>query len=367
MRNEILLSAIGDISDELILSADNVGNMKKHKIIKYVASAACFLLLATVIILNLPPKNVPDLPKKNSELPMLTVTDTNGAAVGYGYEGLMAYRISDLTNANPWNENVRISSLPVYKNLYTYDIYGTLPETATGYAEKLLKEVKKRTCMLKGVEVERSLGGLEIDINFKPEIELNKKYKFGVYSSFKELEQVGKYFLSEYENIIDMKKPILNIYNGDYDINGNQIYNICFFEGKGNLTERIINYHFNRVYFFPDDNGKLSFIRIEKTDLSGKLGDYPIINCQDAKKMLFDGKYITTVPYVLTGNDKVAKTELVYRNGGTEKYYMPYYKFLIELPDNNLKNGLKDFGAYYVPAVESKYITDMPVWDGSFN
>ena len=83
--------------------------------------------------------------------------------------------------------------------------------------------------------------------------------------------------------------------------------------------------------------------------------------------MLFDGGYITKVPYTLTKEDTVAKVELVYRNGCNEKYFMPYYKFYVEVKSEVDKNGLKDFGVYYVPAVESQYITNMPVWDGSFN
>jgi hypothetical protein len=213
----------------------------------------------------------------------------------------------------------------------------------------------------------KSLGGMEIDIEFVPEVVLDEKYNFGFNSSFDELTSVGSFFIGEYRKIIDMKKPIISVYEGDYNIYGKQLYNMFLYEGSGSLTDRIINYHFNRVYFHPDDYGRLCRIRIEKTDLSHKVGDYPIISLEDAKELLFDGKYITTVPYILTDKDKVAKAELVYRNGGTEKYYMPYYKFFIELPNENLKNGLKDFGVYYVPAVESKYISNMPVWDGSFN
>lgn len=298
---------------------------------------------------------------------MLTIGLDENSGAGFGYEGLIAYDISDLTNANPWNENAKLYTLPVYKNLYTYDIYGNLPETGDEYAENLLKLVKQKTENLSGVTVERSLGGFAIDIKFEPSVELGGNYSFGYNSSFDELKEVAQYFLNEYKDIIDMKKPIINIYDGDYNIYGERLYNIYFYEGEGDLTDRFLNYHFDNVSFYPDDEGRLSFIRIEKTDLSGKVGDYPIIDCTEAEELLFDGKYITTVPYTLTNNDKVAKTELVYRNGGWEKYYMPYYKFYIELPDNNLKNGLKDFGIYYVPAVEGKYITDMPIWDGSFN
>lgn len=358
MKNEILLNAIGNISDELILSADDVGNIKKYKIIKYVASVACFLLLVTVVILN--------LPQKNAKLPILTVTDIDSAG-GFGYEGLMAYSISDLTNANPWREDVKLSTLPVYKNLYTYDVNGEIPKNADEYAESLLKSVLEKTKNMSGIKIERSLGGMEIDIEFTPEVVLDEKYNFSFDSSFEELTSVGNFFIEEYKNVIDMKKPIINIYDGDYSIYGEQLYNMFLYDGSGSLTDRIINYHFDRVYFHPDDYGRLCRIRIEKTDLSHKVGDYPIISSEDAKQLLFEGKYITTVPYRLTNKDKVAKAELVYRNGGTEKYYMPYYKFFVEVPSDVDKNGLKDFGVYYVPAVESRYISNMPVWDGSFN
>ena len=33
----------------------------------------------------------------------------------------MAYEISELVNANPWNENMEISTLPVYQNPLSYD------------------------------------------------------------------------------------------------------------------------------------------------------------------------------------------------------------------------------------------------------
>ena len=64
---------------------------------------------------------------------------------------------------------------------------------------------------------------------------------------------------------------------------------------------------------------------------------------------------------------KLKKAELIYRTGEYEEYYMPYYRFYVELPEEERENGLKTYGAYYVPAVESSYIYNMPVWDGSFN
>lgn len=69
----------------------------------------------------------------------------------------------------------------------------------------------------------------------------------------------------------------------------------------------------------------------------------------------------------MPGLDYVAKVELVYRTGELEEYYMPYYRFYVELPNEERDDGLKTYGAYYVPAVDNVYISNMPLWDGSFN
>ena len=47
--------------------------------------------------------------------------------------------------------------------------------------------------------------------------------------------------------------------------------------------------------------------------------------------------------------------------------YMPYYRFYVELPQEAGENGMKCFGAYYVPAIAAEYIADMPLYDGHFN
>lgn len=59
-----------------------------------------------------------DEPGLNSDLPMLSISENTAAM---GYEGYMAYDISELINANPWDEDSEISTLPVYQNSLTYD------------------------------------------------------------------------------------------------------------------------------------------------------------------------------------------------------------------------------------------------------
>ena len=108
-------------------------------------------------------------------------------------------------------------------------------------------------------------------------------------------------------------------------------------------------------------------IRYSKTDLSQKIGDYPIITAEEARKLLLENHYITTVPEALPGEEYIAHVELMYRTSGRDSGFMPYYKFLVEMPTMERENGLKTFGAFYVPAVQSEFLENMPLWDGNFN
>ena len=132
--------------------------------------------------------------------------------------------------------------------------------------------------------------------------------------------------------------------------------------------EDILNYKYNCVRFYPDDNGKLSLIRIYNgLSCAENLGDYPIISTDEAYKLLLKGHYITSVPYAITDAELICKVELVYRNSRTEKTFLPYYRFYVELPEMRRENGLTDYGAYYVPAIQEEYIRNMPLWDGNIN
>ena len=164
-----------------------------------------------------------------------------------------------------------------------------------------------------------------------------------------------------------MDNPQVNIHGGDYNIYSQQSFSIEFFDAADHDIEQIINYNFNRVAFYCDDNGKLFLARVFQPDLSKKMGDYPIISSGKAKELLLNGNYLSTVPYEFPSAEFIKKVELIYRTGGYEAYYMPYYRFYVELPEAEHENGLKDYGAFYVPAVEGTYISNMPTWDGSFN
>lgn len=214
------------------------------------------------------------------------------------------------------------------------------------------------------IEVDRAMTA---KISFEPEVSLPKEYNFTHYASYEDMVAVAEYLKNEYKDVIGMENPQVNIYGGDYNIYTQQMYSIEFFDASGNDIEQLINYNFNRVAFYCDDVGKLFLARIYQPDLSQKVGEYPIINSVQARELLAKGNYLTSVPYEMPGLEYVKKVELIYRTGEQEEYFMPYYRFYVELPGEEREDGLKTYGVYYVPAVEGEYISNMPIWDGSFN
>ena len=156
---------------------------------------------------------------------------------------------------------------------------------------------------------------------------------FRSHASYEEVAAAAEYLKNEYDHIIGIDNPQINIYGGNYNIYHQQSYWMEFFDGSGNDVEQIIQYNFYPVAFYQNEEGKLFLARIYQPDLSQKVGDYPVITAERAKELLINGNYYTTVPYEMPGVEYVAKTELIYMTGEREQYYMPYYHFYIEVPE----------------------------------
>lgn len=408
MKEDRLLNVLSNVDSKYIEEADPEVHAKvKTPIwIKGVAIAACACLILGSILFLFSQNKKPsmDTPK----LPVLTLPENNEEDMGY--EGYMAYDISELTNGNPWHEGVALKTLPVYKNTLTNDENGIAAGADWDKMEKMLYDVAARLGIKKeeltvtddtpdeeeqvrikekfnAVEQEIPKGYFEptmligrangivirvsqtmtASVEFQPSVELPADYSFSNYCSYEDMLLSAEYLKVKYKNLIDMDKPIADICSGDYDIYKRQHFNLNFFDGSGDQTEQIINYNFCTVSFYPDDNGQLCMASVSERDLSQKVGDYPIISADDAKKLLSNGNYTTTVPYELPGMEYVKKVELIYRHDIHDEYYIPYYRFLVELPKEKQENDMKTYGAYYVPAVKEAYISNMPLWDGNFN
>lgn len=412
MRKEDICDALNFLQDEFIEETDQIRRMVSTKNKKppiriwwrYMAVAACLsfgillgirsfpLLLSNC---NVEPskqwqddeKLLPqETPGDQKDLPLLHVTEALNE--GMGSEEYMVHDIAELVSGNPWQAEDSLLAMPVYQNQYSE------VEPSSGANEEQMREclldIAKRlnldansldihkhfvilydayeedgdgkypflSVQSKDLELEVDQR-LTVDIGFDPAVSLPDTYHFKESASYEELEKVADYFREQYRDLIHMKNPQLAISGGDYNADQQQSYELAFFEAGEYTEKNIVNYHFNRITFYCDEEGKLFLVRVFRPDLSQKLGSYPVITAEEAENFLRKGNYITTVSDTFPDKAHIAKTELVYRTGGNEEYFMPYYRFFVELSDAEEK-GFKRYGAYYVPAVEQSYIVNMP-------
>ena len=124
MKAEDISEAMNNINEDFIESANERRKPKSRKSawIKWVSAAAAIAVFAfagaKAFIPNRPEQN--DNPvggtesEYGSELPILEYVESSAAA--YGFEGYLAYDISELENGNPWNEKMVFDALPVFRN-----------------------------------------------------------------------------------------------------------------------------------------------------------------------------------------------------------------------------------------------------------
>ncbi len=401
MKNERLLDAIGDIEDELISNAVNdTKTKKKGGWLRWGGIAAC---LAAAVLFGLQ-----FIPQEKSVIqtgPLVKITVPEQIKADMGLGNVSAYDASEFVSGNPWNENTELTTLPVYKNPLTYVHNGTYEVLGADFdkmRERLL-EVAKRLGLdtdnltitddspdeatrqqiiekfkitgdtvpeayFKPTRLMAKTNGvmMEVDmemtvtISFEPAVTLPDQYNYTHYAPYEDYVSVSKYLKEEYKELIGMEDPQVNIDGGDYNIDLKQSYQIEFFKGSDNEVEQIVNYSYNKVMFYCDESGRLSMVRVVMTDLSQKMGDYPVLTVSKAQELLLAGKYITSVCDEMPEKDNINKVELVYGIGWEEEYYIPYYRFYVELPKEKGDDGLNSYGYYYVPAIDSAYISNMP-------
>ena len=388
MKSEVILEAIGKANDKYIEeAAPREKKFKTYKWIQWCAAAACLILAVYAGFRFLPKETVESggtVSQSDGEsLPMLTIPSNQ--TDGEGFEGLMAFDSSELGDGNPWTVDTQLDTMPVYKNT-AYDSTGT---AASGIGKERMLELAEQAAdalnmKISDVEYDTNgsvrlvaetdtakievLGWGTVTVSFQESIKLPEEYGFTyVNPSDEEAGNATDYLIKKFNAFLSFKKPQKALF-ADYTFDGNRNRSYYVYDASGDIMEQILNYNFNKGEFAPDDNGNLMLIRKDNILFSAeKIGDYPMITSEEALKLMLNGNYITTVPEKMPGKEYVAKTELVYKTSSANETYLPYYRFLVELPDMRQENGLKTYGAYYVPAVQRKYLTNMPLWDGSFN
>ncbi len=364
MKKEDLIRAVGMIEDKFIIEADMVRASKNRKklLLKISSIAAAFVLIFAIGFQS----GFRFFPVKN--LQQVKISREINSAGGTG-EIYSVKNISEIISSDLPSE--KIKKLPIFENSVVYDGNGSFFYFDNSDFNKMfdfLDEVVARL-NLKESEYEYYKEAYEIGVTsekvsvrvtrasnviveFNNPIELPKGY--GI-ASYDELKETAEYLKEEFKDLIGMKNPVTHISGGEYDVDKNQIYTLSFYESASE-KEEIINRNFNEVTVHFDENGAVTGMTISSMDLTKKLGEYPIISYREAEEILRMGNALTTLTEPINDESKVAKAELIYRNESTEEYFIPYYEFYVEMPQENNENGFKSYGVYYVPAIEGEYI-----------
>lgn len=318
-------------------------------------------------------------------LPVITVDIESGGDMGF--EGYDLFDISELIDGNPWHEGLEIS-LPVFRNTHEFNSIHQITNPDIEKMTELMLETAKSLNIdtetltiedhtnLKPADHEISLysetedykirvsADFTVRVDFKNPIPIPEEIAFDYYSSYERTEKRAAYLKEHFidESIKDSVKA--NISGGYYNIYLEQYYHLDFHIQTGDIAEDIINYNFNSIYFLPNLTGDtIGGYRIVQRDISDLVAIYPTITTEEALELLKSGNYYTTTPSgKFPGEEAVAKVELVYNTDTYNEYYIPYYKFYVELPydmeyhNADQGNGIKKFGAYYVPAIDQKWI-----------
>lgn len=358
---------------------------------------------------------IPAHGETDPSLPTITLDAEHFTSGGMGFEGYLAYDISELENGGPWRLGDEIDALPVYRNPWWQNefevvenadpdaMYARLYEVAAllgidkaqlsdiceyppnesaaeayQYKYELAQEeVPQGFFTIYGISAKADGvrlhvdSDLTVDIHFDPTLpmpegcDLSSDARGG-------FEAAGAYLLEQYRTLMGYETPAAGLDYGDRSYYGEQHYQLRIYDASEDPVRNLENYWLDFWNFHGDSQhiGDLWLIRHWYRDRSEKLGDYPIITPAEGWQMLQNGNYITTVPVSLPEDALPARVDLVYRNESSAQVFMPYYRFLIELPGMPIGDSdpnLKEYGTWYVPAVQSEYLDVLPVWDGSFN
>lgn len=341
-----------------------------------VVAAACFaLIIAGILTANF-------IESKN--LPVIELGIDN--AGGMSFEGYFLKNADEFLCDNPWNSQLLPSKLPVYSNT-AFDDKGvpcalsekqleervgiaaresgtTVTDVIKSYASELYSDYEKDFVYAISAEtadgsiVANAAGGLTVSFN-NP---VSLPFEF-VNGNRDHAEKAIRYFSDRFSGLIsgfvDFEEPAFAV-SYKYDVYGEINGEYIAYNSADDRVGDILNYNLQYAEFILDENGSLLSVYICNSFYGAeKIGDYPVISVNKAKEELVKGNCISSVPYDFPGEEYVEGVELIYKHGRRESI-APYYRFIVELPEAPSVNGeIKNYGAYYVPAIKDKYISEI--------
>lgn len=354
------------------------------------AMAACLAVLLGVGFLFFP-RSSPDVPDPvPTELPTLPVS-MGPSLGGYGFEGYYVRDISDLKNTSPSQIGSLPDTLPVFRNATggyplqaaTEEYKAKMLTLCRSVAGRLGWDAENMTVvwdernggLVPTTVTATGADGVKIEVDQFMTVTITYPDRGGplseknslVLPTYDDAHKLAEKLLAEYRDLMNFANPQICITGGYYNIDGEQSYDIAFVETGGTQTEELLEFFFHGAEFFCNEDGEPRIIRLRCTDLSDKVGDYPIITAQQAQAQLVAGHYITSCGWEMPGEAYIRKVELVYRTGEYDEYFMPYYRFYVELLEEAPVEGCMHLAAYYVPAVAEEYLAPLSTWDGRFN
>lgn len=354
------------------------------------AMAACLAVLLGVGFLFFP-RSSPDTPDPvPTELPTLPVS-MGPSLGGYGFEGYYVRDISDLKNTSPSQIGSLPDTLPVFRNATggyplqaaTEEYKAKMLTLCRSVAGRLGWDAENMTVvwdernggLVPTTVTATGADGVKIEVDQFMTVTITYPDRGGplseknslVLRTYDSAYELAEKLLAEYRGLMGFSAPQICVTGGDYNIDGGQHYDIAFVETGGTQTEELLEFFFRRAEFACNEDGEPWRIRLTCTDLSDKVGDYPIITAQQAQAQLVAGHYITSCGWEMPGEAYIRKVELVYRTGEYDEYFMPYYRFYVELLVEGSVEGCMHLAAYYVPAVAEEYLAPLSTWDGRFN
>ena len=285
-------------------------------------------------------------PNRTAKIETATTTGNNidKIVLGSGYY-IKKYKTDGFANKNPWNADVKIEKLPVYGNVF---VNNTIENIADA-------------------DIEVDEDGI-VDVIFKKAVEVEGEEQKTDFSL--------DYFVNKYKESLGMKNAVQDItftylVSDEGKVERDNKYRI--YERTGDIISQIVGYNFNYAIFYPmRGSNSLKNLNRVQYDLSGKLGDYPIISVDEAEQLLRAGQYDTISNAEFPGAEYIAGRELVYHIDIYNKTSMPFYQFYVELPadrfslDEDTAN-LTVYGIYYVCAIQSEYLQNLPKCEIHFN
>lgn len=352
-----------------------------RRVIKIGAAACvCVALLGGIWVLD---------HGEEDTLPVLDISDTwESRGLGGGdSDGIYGITAAD-DRGNPWDKNMELTSLPVFKNLkyllsgvatdglseeqMEQKLYDTaeklnvevnevssqsyeqneLPYTLNGYGEKIRIEV---------------YGNGQVSVDVLPPWKAKESYNEGEgilklpedlsgdVTDEDKARKIMNFLAKEYEELLNFSDPQKITY-AETDLNGTKQWHFIIYDKGRDYEEDLLNYNFQKAEFYVE-NGWVTFIRIDDyLSVMEEIGDYPLISEKEAEEKLMKGEYESGIggkyPF---DEDDVESVELLYVNGLGE-YVIPYYVFHVRYDYDGAEEEAEFYHDCYVPAIEDKYI-----------